>query len=163
MAARVGSGCSGAGKIKPIRSKLTANLRFSRKLLAEHENLHEWSKDHLQRAQGLVVDGLTEAWGVFTAKHHDPHQHEPQVLPDFAMNLRHLYCSVILLPHPDDADRFVHFLATDHMSKLQMARRPGVTAPYFEWILMRQKPDRFARPLWHHLGLELAPPADPGV
>jgi hypothetical protein len=78
------------------------------------------------------------------------------------MKLRHIHFSVILLPHPDDAGRFVHFLATDNISELQMARRPGVTAPYFDWLLMRKKPDRFARPLWQHLGLEPRPPCRPG-
>jgi hypothetical protein len=38
-------------------------------------------------------------------------------------------------------------LGKDHMSKLQMSRRPGVTDPYFEWLLVRQNPDSFARPL----------------
>jgi hypothetical protein len=40
------------------------------------------------------------------------------------------------------------------MSKRQMARQPDVTAPYFEWILVRQETERFARPLWQHLNLE---------
>ncbi len=39
-------------------------------------------------------------------------QHEPQVLPDFTMKLRHLHFSVIFLLHPDDAGRFLYFLAT---------------------------------------------------
>jgi hypothetical protein len=102
-----------------------------------------------QRAQGVVLNGLTEAWGEFTD------QHEPHVLPDYTIKLHHLPVSLILLLHPDDAGRFVHFLAADHMSKL---RSHG---PLLRVALMRQKPEVASRvrsgstSAWN-------PPANPG-
>ncbi len=92
------------------------------------------------------MDGLAKSWEEFSAKHHD--QQKPQVLPDFAMKLRHLHFSVILLLHRNDAGRFMHFRATGYMPKRQFA-------------LMREKPGGFARPLSQHLRLE-PPPANPG-
>ncbi len=55
-----------AVKTKPTRIHFLINLKFSRKLLFEKEDLEERSKENLQRAQSIVVDGLTAAWEEFS-------------------------------------------------------------------------------------------------
>ncbi len=68
--------------------------------------------------------------------------------------------SAIFVLHTEDAMRLTQFLATVHMSKLKMARTPGVTTPFYEWIWMFTKSEPRVQPLWQHLGLG-PPPAHP--
>ena len=135
-----------------VRLEFVVNLRQLRALLTAKENLPDGSRLNLIRAQRIAVEGFTEASNDFTARNPDPECPERKVLPDYSMEPQHNRFSVIFVLHPQDETRLIQFLATAHMSKLKMARTPGVTAPFYDWIYIRPKSARRAQPLWQILG-----------
>jgi hypothetical protein len=145
----VGSGCTG-GRNKLISTICLHRREFGSPTIAT--NLPCGCRPILIRAYRMAVEGLAEAWNDFTARHPDPERPERKVLPDFSMEPQHNRFSVIFVLHPQDETPLIQFLATAHMSKLKMARTPGVTAPCYDWIYIRPKSAPRAQPLWQILG-----------
>ncbi len=108
------------------------NIQQYRVLLAKKENLPDGSRPRLVRAQTLAVAGFTEAWSECVARHPDHQCPVPRLRPEFKMQPQHNLFSVIFVLRTEDATRLMQFWATVHMSKLQMARTPGVTASSYE-------------------------------